>query len=344
MLYSMNSSIIPKPFFCCNIMMKEITEIQKNLYCVELPLPNNPLKSINSYVLKGKKRSLIIDTGMNRPECKSVLLPALRDLGIDLAVTDLFVTHLHADHFGLTGDLATDSSKCYMGRGDRAIVTGKKHWDDFLHFFTLNGFPESILKESLSRHPGVLYSPSRLVEITPVDDGQIIEIDGCQLTCVETPGHSPGHMCLYDAARKIFFSGDHILFDITPNIAYWPEMKDALRSYLSSLDKVSTLDVSNVLPGHRKPWHDHLARIEELKTHHRHRLDEAIAALEEGDMTAYEVAPYITWKIEFREWDDFPIAQKFFAVGETIAHLHYLENEGTVRSYTEDGTVYFALA
>jgi len=321
-----------------------IEDIIPGLYKIELPLPKNPLKSINCYVIKGKDRNLIIDTGMNREECKAVLFPALKELDIDLERTDLFVTHLHADHFGLTGDLATDTSICYLGQADAAIVKGVRHWGEFLHVFVENGFPESVLKESLSKHPGVIYSPSRLVEITPVDDGQVIRAGDFELECIETPGHSPGHMCLYDANKKLLFSGDHILFDITPNISYWPEMKDALRSYMASLDKVSGLDVTRVLPAHRKPWHNHRERIEELKVHHRHRLDECIVALQEGDMTAYEVAPYITWKIEYSDWEQFPIAQKFFAVGETVAHLHYLENDGVIKRYTEEGQVYFALA
>jgi len=319
-------------------------EIEANLYCIELPLPKNPLKSINSYVLKGSKRSLIIDTGMNRPECKDVLFPALKELGVDLAKTDLFITHLHADHFGLVGDLATDTSICYMGHLDAEIVKNRKHWEEFFKFFSENGFPEAVLKESLSRHPGVLYSPSRMPEITPVKDGQKIEVGEFQLTCIETPGHSPGHMCLYDENKKILFSGDHILFDITPNISCWQEMADSLRSYLSSLDKVAGLEVTNVYPAHRRALPGLKSRVDELKTHHRHRLDEALAALEDGDMTAYEVAPYITWRIEYTNWKDFPIAQQFFAVGETLAHLHYLENEGSVKSYKEDGQVYFGLA
>ncbi len=321
-----------------------IEDILPGLYKIELPLPKNPLKSINSYVIKGKDRNLIIDTGMNREECKAALFPALKELDIDLQRTDLFITHLHADHFGLTGDLATDSSICYFNRVETAIVKGASHWGNFLQIFVENGFPKSVLQDSMAKHPGVLYSPSRLVEITPVDDGQIIEVGDYKLQCIETPGHSPGHMCLYDAAKKLLFSGDHILFDITPNISYWPEMKDALRSYIASLDKVSGLDVTRVLPAHRSLWHNHRERIEELKKHHRHRLEECVAALQEGDMTAYEVAPYITWKIECSGWEQFPIAQKFFAVGETIAHLHYLENDGMIKRYTEEGQVYFALA
>jgi glyoxylase-like metal-dependent hydrolase (beta-lactamase superfamily II) len=320
-----------------------IEDVLPGLYKVELPLPKNPLKSVNSYIIKDKKRNLIIDTGMNRPECKDILFPALEKLGIDLNCTDLFVTHLHADHFGLSGDLATESTKSYLGRGDTKIVKGPRHWADLLEFYLSNGFPDHVLKESMSKHPGYLYSPSRLVDITTVDDGQVIEIGDFVLKCVETPGHSPGHMCLYDANKKILFSGDHILFDITPNISYWPEMGDALAEYLASLEKVSHLDVRLVLPAHRSSWHEHQQRIDELKQHHQVRLDEVITALQDGDMTAYEVAPYVTWKIEYREWKQFPIVQQWFAVGETLAHLHYLEQKGVISQRKEDGRILFSL-
>ncbi|MFA5066066.1 MAG: MBL fold metallo-hydrolase [Dehalococcoidia bacterium] len=321
-----------------------IEDVLPGLYKIELPLPKNPLKSVNCYVIKGSDRNLIIDTGMNRPECKEVMMPALQKLGIDLNRTDLFVTHLHADHFGLTGDLATESSICYFGRAETKIVKGPRHWADLLDYYTANGFPLQVLKESMAKHPGYLYSPSRLVDITEVDDGQVIEVGGYALRCVETPGHSPGHMCLYDEGKKILFSGDHILFDITPNIAHWPEMGDALGDYLNSLDKAGTLEAELVLPAHRSSWHEHKKRIQELKEHHRVRLEEAIAALKQGDKTAYQVAPYITWKIEAKEWKDFPIVQQWFAMGETIAHLIYLLEREKIRKYNEDGLTYYTLA
>ena len=158
-----------------------IENILPGLYKIELPLPKNPLKSINCYLIKGKERNLIIDTGMNREECKAVLFPALKEMAVDLQRTDLFITHLHADHFGLTGDLATDSSICYFNRVETAIVKGAAHWGEFLHVFVENGFPESVLRESMAKHPGVLYSPRRMVEITPVDDGQVIEVGDYKL-------------------------------------------------------------------------------------------------------------------------------------------------------------------
>ncbi|GAI56909.1 unnamed protein product, partial [marine sediment metagenome] len=50
-------------------------EILPNLYKIEVPLPRNPLKAVNSYIIKANEKSLIIDTGMNREECLSVISP-----------------------------------------------------------------------------------------------------------------------------------------------------------------------------------------------------------------------------------------------------------------------------
>ncbi len=61
-----------------------------NLYRIEIPLPKNPLKALNSYLIKGDGRFLIIDTGMNREECQEAMFTALEELKVDLKKTDFF--------------------------------------------------------------------------------------------------------------------------------------------------------------------------------------------------------------------------------------------------------------
>jgi hypothetical protein len=56
-----------------------IEEIAADLYKVEVPLPDNLLKSINSYIVKGSERDLIIDPGMNREECLDVMRTSLEN-------------------------------------------------------------------------------------------------------------------------------------------------------------------------------------------------------------------------------------------------------------------------
>ena len=69
------------------------------------------------------------------------------------------------------------------------------------------------------------------------------------------------------------FTGDHVLFDITPNITMWPNLPNALGRYLESLEKVRALPVKLALPGHRHTG-DLEARIQALFTHHRNRVGE----------------------------------------------------------------------
>jgi len=310
-------------------------EIKPYLYRIEVPLPDNPLRSINSYVIKGPDRNLVIDTGMMRPECEQVLRAGLDGLGVDLAVTDFFITHLHADHMGLVGELLTDTSKVYFNRPDGELIEAgrrdpKGFMEKMIDHAKRGGFPEHEVEESLRQHPGMKYSPPKYPQFYFLDDGDELAIGDYRFTVVATPGHTPGHLCLYEPTHKMLLSGDHVLGDITPNITVWREDDDSLGDYLESLGKVAELDVKLVLPGHRTSFADCRGRIAELKEHHRERLDEVLAILDGGSRTVYEIASKMTWDIKADTWDDFPVVQKWFAVSEAAAHLRHLERRGEV--------------
>jgi len=322
-----------------------IEELLPNLYRVEIPLPRSPLKALNSYFIKGDGRFLMVDTGMNREECLLPMRDALKELNVDLNKTDFFITHLHADHSGLMGVLASESSKIYFNKTEASFVNfqpDEGYWMKHFVFYAANGFPEDEMKAVWKGHPGFRYSARRNIEFTPMVEGNQIQIGNYLFRCVETPGHSPGHMCLYEAEKKVLICGDHILFDITPNITHWEQLDNSLKHYLMNLEKVYGLDVSLILPGHRIVWDDHRRRIDELKEHHKHRLAEALDAVKDRGKTAWEVAPSITWDIDVKSWSEFPSVQKFFAVGETIAHLDYLVSEGEVRKETKNKLLYYS--
>ena len=60
-------------------------------------------------------------------------------------------------------------------------------------------------------------------------------------------------------------------------------------------------------------------------------LQQALQAVQnEPGLTAYEIAGRMHWRIRSRNWAEFPLVQKYFAVGETLAHLDYLEIRGQV--------------
>ncbi len=320
-----------------------VVEVLPGIFRIEVPLPRNPLRSVNSYVILGDERNLIIDTGMNREECREVLDKGLAEIGLDLSRTDIFLTHYHADHMGLAPHVATPTSKIFMSREDSAVISEKEYWRDMLKYALLNGFPPVDPQEALRKHPGYRYGPLEKMDLTHLKDGDHLEVGEYDLTCVITPGHTVGHSCLYEPNRRILFSGDHILGDITPNISLWSEKGDPLGDYLQSLDRVAGMEINLTLPGHRTRIRNAGKRIQELKEHHKERAHEIEVILEGGEMNAFAVASGMTWDMTYDSFDDFPIMQKWFALGEAIAHLRYLETGKRISSRSASGQIVYHL-
>ncbi len=75
---------------------------------------------------------------------------------------------------------------------------------------------------------------------------------------------------------------------------------------------------------------------------HRKRLDEMLGIITNELQTVYGVASQMTWDIDCDSWDDFPRAQKWFATGEAIAHLRYLQSEGSILQRDENALIVFS--
>ena len=318
-----------------------IEEIFTNLYKIDIPLPKNPLKAINSYVIKASERNLIIDTGWNQDECMNAMLAGLRELGVDIKKTDFFITHLHSDHLGLVSTLAPDTSKIFFNQPDADRFNSGIRLNDFVNFARLNGFPEDELQAAIQSHPGFKYRSKAHLDFHILKEDDTISIGDYLFRCVETLGHTWGHMCLYEPNKKIFVAGDHILNYITPNIQLWSDDRNPLKEYLASLDKVYGLDIELVLPGHRSIFRNCKERIQELKYHHQKRLDEIISILEKGSQNAFQIASQMSWEIIYDSWDLFPVTQKWFAIGEAISHLKYLEEKKIIQREMEGQTIIF---
>ncbi len=104
-------------------------EIRPNCFRIKIPLPKSPLKYLNSYCIRSSDRNLIIDTGLNHKECLEAMQSGLEELNIELAKTDFFITHLHADHLGLVGKLVTDTSKIFLNRPETELIESWVGWE-----------------------------------------------------------------------------------------------------------------------------------------------------------------------------------------------------------------------
>ena len=314
--------------------------VTQNLWRLDIPLEGNPLKNLNSYLIVGE-RSLLIDTGFRWESCRVAMERQLAEIGVDRDRMDIFLTHLHSDHTGLAPTLIRPGCRIYIGRIDGPGVEDAMDdaaWQALYTAYVQDGFTWEEIDHLWDKNPAQGAAPEVWDQYQDLEDGDVQSYGGHDLRCVLTPGHTPGHMCLYEAESKWLFSGDHVLFHISPNICRWSSMPDALGSYLESLQKVRDLPVELLLPAHRQETGDLTARVDELTAHHLRRIENAWQTVrEEPGLTAFEIAGRMRWKFRSRSWEDFPLTQKFFAVGEALAHLDYLEVRGRIAHREEQG-------
>lgn len=169
-------------------------------------------------------------------------------------------------------------------------------------------------------------------------DGDTLRTGRFCFEVIATPGHTIGHICLFEPRERILISGDHVLPFITPAVSYYYKTTgDPLANFLRSLQRVKELDVARVLPAHEQLF-DHLPRrVEEIQEHHLRRCDAIAEAIGVQPKTAWEISTIIPWAEGQMIWSEMPQFHRLMAIGETLAHLHFMANQMRVERVAADG-------
>ena len=327
----------------------QIREVYKDIYQAIFPLTGNPLKSINIFVIKSDELAMIIDTGFNNPENRANMEELIEELNLDLCKTILFLTHLHSDHVGLAKWLADKGIKdIYISGKDGKMVENGISKEDFQwRNIIKNAHFQGLSSENLDieDHPGYKNRPKEAFPHTKISPGLEIAIGGYNFVAIDEEGHTPGMLGLYEKDHKILFCGDHILGKITPNITYWGEdFGDSLGIYLKNIEKIKDLGIKHLFSSHRFLVEDTNERIDELISHHDHRLKDVLDIIKKLEKaTTTEITQKMHWDIRAKDWNDFPDSQKWFAVAEAAAHLKHLVKISKVKEEVVDGVGYYSL-
>jgi len=170
---------------------------------------------------------------------------------------------------------------------------------------------------------------------TSLEDGQRLEIGDFCFDVLVLGGHSVAQICLYEPDLKLLLTGDQLLERITPNVGVWPYGEPhPLPRYIDSLRAIAGLPIEHVLPAHHHVYHAGVARAHGLVAHHQRALRRFKEGLREG-MTAVELG-------EARYGKQSEALHRFLAMGETLAHLLWLESDGHVRSSEDAGVLRWA--
>lgn len=322
-------------------------EVAPGVHWLRMPLPFK-LDHINLWLLEDNAEDgdgwTIVDTGINRDEVRDAWETVFAGHFSDAKpLKRVMVTHFHPDHFGLAGWLTRRFGvPLWMPREEWAqarmlsLETGETSRDAFLRFYHAAGFDKEMMAVAKGRSGRyaklVSRAPASFIRIT---DGAEIVINGRTWRSIVGTGHSPEHACLYSAELDVLISGDQVLPKITPNISVWPQEPEAdpLALFLGSLDKLRGLGPDTlVLPSHKLPFHGLDGRIDELQGHHAERLGETLNICSEP-VNGVEVLRQLFQ----RELDTH---QLFFAIGEALAHLHYLMGQEKIRRRQDDNGVH----
>ncbi len=317
-------------------------KVYENIYKIEIPLPKNPLKALNSYVVKGKDKNLLIDTGFNTKECIDALIQGMEELEINFNNTELFITHLHADHSGLATFFQEKGVRIYAGEVDGELInqmTKMEYWERFNEFKIIFDLEKD--EVSFEDHPGYKYCLREPISYVPLREGKGLQVGEYFFEVIFIPGHTPGHIGLYERNHKLFFGGDHVLDRITPNIAFWGFDEDILATYFNSLGKIFEYDIDYLFPSHRNVIRDHRRRIGELYLHHKERLNEIIDIIKKEEISVRDVASQMQWSIRAKNWEEFPSPQKWFATGEAMSHLEHLYYIGKADKILKEGKLFY---
>lgn len=323
-------------------------EVFPGIYRLKIPI-DNPLEFVNTYLMEGKEGWLIVDTGWNTPGVFASLEQQMQDIGLSPKdITQIVITHIHPDHYGLAGRLKLlYDAELSFHRMEKNFVESRYVdidglMEEMSHWLYINGVPQEVLE---SLQTASLFMKEFVVPALPdrvLDGGETISTRRFNFEVIWTPGHSMGHICLYERERKILISGDHILPTITPNVSLHTQSGlNPLGDYINSLKKMQPLEADLVLPAHEEAFTDLSGRIQEIMSHHEERKEVIESITGNQPMTAYEISSWVPWNTNGVPWKDLPPLDRRIAVTETLAHLELLRAEGRVDRVVDNDIAFY---
>lgn len=297
---------------------------------LRLPLPWPGVPHCNAWAVAHGERIVLIDCGISMPGSLEDLTRALDQLGLDFGQIELLVcTHAHSDHCGQAAavlERAGGDAQLWIHPDHRAYDRDATDPEGQLARRYEIGLSSGVPRRDMEGWVAAARQAPPLGEpLPPVErdlvDGVVVDSDLGPLQAIETPGHAPGHVCLYQPDYRVLFSGDHLLGRIALHFDY-PGTPDPIGDFLASLDRVEALDARLALSGHGRPFTDIGGHIEGNRALVGHRLDALRAGLRDGPRSAFELLEPVLGE------DPRPTALKLG--GELLAYLAHLEARGEI--------------
>ncbi|MGI9281085.1 MAG: MBL fold metallo-hydrolase [Endozoicomonas sp.] len=319
----------------------ETIEVAPGIKWLRMPLFMK-LNHINLYLIKDNDGWFIVDTGLRGKETRHHWETIFENELEGLPVKGVIVTHLHPDHVGQAGWLVEKwQTDLWMTRTEylatRLYMSSAGHSDAYIRFFERAGLNDQALEQLRKGTSGI----SKMVEPLPgsfrrLEHGQTLSLGGQEWRIIVGYGHSPEHACLYCESLGILISGDQVLPKITPNISVnstEPEA-DALKAFLETLEQLKQLPEDTfTLPAHNEPFLGLHSRLQAMIDHHQENVDRLADLCREPVPALDLIEPLFNRPLKG--------AEMMMGMGECIAHLNYMMNQGRMKRSLIEGVYYY---
>lgn len=311
----------------------EAVEFRPGLWWLRLPVPGY-LDHINLWLVADRREGWwLVDTGLGIPAVQAAWEPLLQRFGLERQLRGILVTHHHPDHFGLAAWLAARCgvevamSMATREAGERGFHDQRRervpafgaHWGI--------DYPP-LLAEAGVRGGAVAHVVAGLPPPGPLlEDGGRHAATQWTFDISLHDGHAEGHACLHAREAELFIAGDELLPSISSNVSLYPQggLDDPLRGHLRSLQRLQALPAETwILPAHGRPFRGAATRLAQLSMEHDSRLGEVLEFASEP-RTLVAIADRLFGHRRLQGMN------LLLAMGETLAHVRYLEGTGALR-------------
>jgi glyoxylase-like metal-dependent hydrolase (beta-lactamase superfamily II) len=305
------------------------------IWRIRLPLPWPGVPHVNAWAIESAEGNgiVLVDTGINEEGAFDELERTLRLAGHGIEDAELLVcTHAHSDHYGLAAPII-EAAGCELwmhpnhAHMTRAASNPERALERRVEVARQSGVPLEPLRrwaeERRDQTPGIagVVEPDR--ELT---DGVEVETGAGRWTVYETPGHAPSHVSLFQPDSRLLLSGDHLLGRVSLFFDFgWTP--DPVAEFLTGLDAIEPLGARLCLPGHGRPFGDVRSHIEANRAEISERVDSTLAALGDGEATAFDLVPRV-----FGDGVDGMMTT--WALTLVLSFLTHLERDGRVERVT----------
>ncbi len=258
----------------------------------------------NGLLIESKYR-VLVDTGFGRSRREAILAGGKVDIIIN--------THFHLDH--AYGNRHFPKAQIWAHRLDALPLSSQEM------FMAYTGF------DSLKESPNELIFPGGMLarEVTrELEDGEMLDFGEIILQVIHTPGHTPGHISLFEPKHKVLFSGD---IDLTSFGPWYGNIRSDLDAFSTSIDKLIALEPQVFVSSHAGIIRD---RIPEKLREYAAKVDKREELILKHLSQAKTMNELVEDHIIFPRYPEPQLLYRFFEQTMLEKHVQRLVSRGKV--------------